>query len=186
MGKKQARPLKVTLLVYFMATMFVFCCIIGFLAVFAARSVVRANTIAHYTATTRYVGKNISRELDDIQDICNYMFVNSDVKNVIENSGEKNYAYVRSVDNLDRLLIQNVMANVYSNLTAMIVFGHDGIVYRYVGDSWLGRNFDYPALYGSGEYRLAVERSRMVISSRDFYTGARGNGKGSISVVHCV
>ena len=67
-----------------------------------------------YTATTRYVGKNISRELDDIQDICNYMFVNSDVKNVIENSGEKNYAYVRSVDNLDRLLIQNVMANVYS------------------------------------------------------------------------
>lgn len=178
--------MKVTLLVYFMATMFVFCCIIGFLAVFAARSVVRANTIAHYTATTRYVGKNISRELDDIQDICNYMFVNSDVKNVIENSGEKNYAYVRSVDNLDRLLIQNVMANVYSNLTAMIVFGHDGIVYRYVGDSWLGRNFDYPALYGSGEYRLAVERSRMVISSQDFYTGARGNGKGSISVVHCV
>ncbi len=186
MKKQQTRPLKVTLLVYFTATMLVFCCIIGLLAIFAARSVIRTNTIAHYSATTRYVGKNVSRELDDIQDICNYMFVNNDVKTVIENFDAKNYAYVRAVDNLDRLLMQNVMSNVYSNLTAMIVFDDSGIVYRFVGDAWLGRNVDYPALYNSEEYKQAAGSSRMVISTRDFFTGVYGKEKNSISVVHCV
>lgn len=186
MKKQQTRPLKVTLLVYFTATMLVFCCIIGLLAIFAAQSVIRTNTIAHYSATTRYVGKNVSRELDDIQDICNYMFVNNDVKTVIENFEAKNYAYVRAVDNLDRLLMQNVMSNVYSNLTAMIVFDDSGIVYRFVGDAWLGRNVDYSALYNSEEYKQAAGSSRMVISTRDFFTGVYGKEKNSISVVHCV
>ena len=183
---KKARPLKVMLLVYFMATMLVFCCIIGLLAVFATQSVVRANTIAHYSATTQYVGKNISRELEDIQDICNYMFVNSDVKTLIENAEAKNYAYVRAVDNLDRMLMQNVMSNVYSNLTAMIIFDQNGIVYRFVGDSWLGRNVDHGALIDSEEYRTAADTSRMVISTRDFFTGVYGEESTSISVVHCV
>lgn len=186
MKKQQTRPLKVTLFVYFTATMLVFCCIIGLLAIFAAQSVIRTNTIAHYSATTRYVGKNVSRELDDIQDICNYMFVNNDVKTVIENFEAKNYAYVRAVDNLDRLLMQNVMSNVYSNLTAMIVFDDSGIVYRFVGDAWLGRNVDYSALYNSEEYKQAASSSRMVISTRDFFTGVYGKEKNSISVVHCV
>lgn len=186
MKKQQTRPLKVTLLVYFTATMLVFCCIIGLLAIFAAQSVIRTNTIAHYSATTRYVGKNVSRELDDIQDICNYMFVNNDVKTVIENFEAKNYAYVRAVDNLDRLLMQNVMSNVYSNLTAMIVFDDSGIVYRFVGDAWLGRNVDYSDLYNSEEYKQAAGSSRMVISTRDFFTGVYGKEKNSISVVHCV
>jgi len=184
--EKKARPLKVTLLVHFMAVMFVFCCIIGFLAVFAARSMVRTATIDHYSSTVRYAGKNISRELDDIQDICNYMFVNNDVKSVIQNCAAKNYAYIHSVDNLDRLLMQNVMSNVYSNLRAIIVFSPSGIVYRYVGDAWLGRNFDYFSLYDSEEYRLAADSKRMVISTRNFFTSAYEEKKETLSVVHCI
>lgn len=184
--RKQTRPLKVTLLIYFMVTMLVFCCIIGLLAVFATQSVVRTNTIAHYSATTHYAGKNISRELEDIQDICNYMFVNQDVKTLIENCEAKNYAYICAVDTLDRLLMQNVMSNVYSNLTAMIIFDNNGIVYRFVGDSWLGRNVDHTALINSEEYRIAANTSRMVISTRDFFTGVYGKESSSISVIHCV
>ncbi len=186
MKRKRPRSLKETLLVHFMAVMFVFCSIIGILTVFTAQSMVRSTTIEHYLATVRYVGKNISRELDDIHDICNYMFVNNDIKAVIENSKARNYTYIHAVDNLDRLLMQNVMSNVYSNLRGMIVFDSDGIVYRYVGDAWLGRNFDYTSLYDSEEYRLASEHKQMVISTRDFFTGVYGKEENTLSVVHCI
>lgn len=184
--RKKTHSLKETLMIHFMAVMFVFCSIIGLLAVFAAQSMVRSATIEHYRATVRYVGKNIARELDDIQDICNYMFVNNDIKAVLQNWKAKNYTFIHAVDNLDRLLMQNVMSNVYSNLRAMIVFDEDGIAYRYVGDAWLGRNFDHIALYDSEEYKFAAEHKRMVISGRDFFTGIYGTEETTLSVVHCI
>ncbi|MCI5846619.1 MAG: histidine kinase [Clostridiales bacterium] len=183
---KHTRTFKATLMAYFTATMSVFCLAIAFLAVYGVRSIIHANNLEHYKESSRYISASISGVLDSATDISNYLFLNQDVKSTILQCDQDNYAYTQAVDKLDKLLMQNVMSNIYSHLNAMVVFGDTKMVYRYEQDKSAGRILDFHRIRESGEFAEACATGRPVYSTRDFYSARNGQDGKYLAVIRSI
>lgn len=162
-GSVHPRRLRPLVLGYYFLSTLLFCLVISVFAVFVANRVVQERVRAQYTEAMRSVALQMERELCGIRDVADYLYVNRDVKRIIQHYNARDYTYVRAVDALDALLSQNMLSNVFSNLNAIVIFSNERNIYQFVEDNHY-RRFDMPSIVGSENYARAIRENRMIIS----------------------
>ena len=177
--------LKHHILAHYIISMLIICVVIGLCVTITTNYIVKSRINAHYMQTMEYVGGNVEKELDDINEISDYLFVNNDVKRVVENYESRNYEYVNAYDMLDTLLKQNVLSNVFNNLNAVVIISDQQIVYKYVKDFYY-REFDAKAITESTFYKQAMEQTGMVISGQAYSNTYSEDNDHTISVFRSV
>ncbi len=162
-AKRRTQSMKRKVLSYFFLSMLMFCLVISAFALIVADRVVRERVVAQYAEAMRTVGQQVERDLSDISDITDYLFVNRDVKRILRHFQLRDYTYVRASDAMDTLLSQYVTSNVFGNLNAMVIFSDEEQVYQFSADDHY-RSFSIERMLESPAYHKAIETKRIVFS----------------------
>ena len=152
------------LFVSFIAVVLVPSLIIGLSSYFVSLGILKEKVSASFSETVVYIRNSVEKELAQIKQFSDFIFVNDSVNKVLTTvyAADERYAQLKDLEAVDRVLKDYALSRADQNLQALKLFTLRGDMYSFeIGES--AYYLDDEAIAASPGYREAWDRGGIIV-----------------------
>lgn len=162
--------------------------IIGISSYFISIVILRNKVSSSFNETVAYVGENVDRELSQIQQVSNYIFADTPVKNLLVNKNQSQYETMQLSEEVERsfqnvfimdLLDQIDFIGIFDNKELKYIYGNDCNPSAESLSGITDSQYFQTALQNNGRIYFAGVKTNLISSK---YTG----GQDTLSVLRVI
>ena len=99
---------------------------IGISSYIISLNILKEKVSSSFKQTVLYVQSSIERELEQVRQVSDYIFVNEDIKNAILVKKDTPYEQVKSIEKAEQTFKNYSIANIFRNISIVKIYGLEG------------------------------------------------------------
>lgn len=152
---------KRTMRFFFLAT-FLSSFLVGIICYIIAVNLIKKRMISSYDNRLLYIGSNIESALDNITAVSDYLYMDNDILNIVNQYPRRSYDTVKATERVTNTLTQGFLSNTVENLNAVQIVSGKDFIYSYnrginPGRFYIDRLMTAKPVPGSGQPVLLDE-----------------------------
>ncbi len=95
-------------------------------------SIYQKKNIDNYIETIGYIARNVSWEISSITRMMDFIFVDNNVKLLLDNTNKSNYKLLKEKESIDHIINDNILNSSFTYLSEVEIIKNDTVSYRYL------------------------------------------------------
>lgn len=151
-------------------------------------NILKGEIRSSFSKTGLYVKNNVYKELEQIKNISDYIFIDNDIKEAIQPLNKTPYEQVKAIERAEQILRKYSIANIFSNINVVKIYGLDGKRLS-VDINETNVSFDDEKVRLSAQYKKALENNGSIVwqgIGKAYLNGNNNSKKNDISLFRVI
>lgn len=129
--KRHKKSLKSKIFLYFLILMTVTTIILGIGSYVMSIKILKRKVSNSYLETLTYVGNTVQKELNQVEQVSEFIFINDKIKEILTKDYENKGEYLMDLKAIDAVFLNYSIADVFNYIPALKIYGDNGTEISY-------------------------------------------------------